>query len=108
MTTNTAHLNEAERQRYLEKTLIIGRNPYLIPSTLFCPLKSAPTVFSRRIYLSCTQSIPIHRRFQEYKCLSICNCRMGERHQETKNMYVITGHVSNSNSDYQPCYFSGG
>ena len=57
-----AHLNETERQRYLEKTLIIGRDPYLLPSTLFCPLKSAPTVFSRRIHLSCTQSIPIHRR----------------------------------------------
>src|SRR4029434_3390166 len=41
MTTNIAHLNETERQRYLEKTLIIGRDPYLLPSTLFCPLKSA-------------------------------------------------------------------
>ena len=50
MTTNIAHLNETVRQRYLEKTLIIGRDPYLLPSTLFCPLKPAPTVFSQRIH----------------------------------------------------------
>ena len=49
MTTNIAHLNEKERQRYLEKTLIIGRDPYLLPSTLFCHLTSAPTVIYWRI-----------------------------------------------------------
>ena len=36
-----AHLNETEGQRYLEKALIIGCDPYLLTSTLFCPLKSA-------------------------------------------------------------------
>ncbi|MCI5159820.1 MAG: hypothetical protein D3906_15610, partial [Candidatus Electrothrix sp. AUS1_2] len=36
-----AHLNETEGQRYLEKALIIGCDPYVLTSTLFCPLKSA-------------------------------------------------------------------
>src|SRR4029434_3731878 len=102
--TNIAHLNETERQRYLEKALIIGRDPYLLPSTLFCPLKPAPTVFSQRIHLSCTQYIPIHPRkpkgFQDYRCISICSCRMGELHQDMvsgdkKICMSITGHLSN-------------
>ena len=39
---------------------------------------------------------------------------MCERHQDMASgdkkyvLYVITVHVSNSNSDYQPCYLSGG
>ena len=87
MTTNTAHLNEAERQRYLEKTLIIGCDPYLLSATLFCPLKSAkrlpqlsfPDIY---IYLVHNPSPYTGDSLKALKSTSICSCRMGERHQD--------------------------
>ena len=87
MTTNTAHLNEAERQRYLEKTLIIDCDPYLLSATLFCPLKSAkrlpqlsfPDIY---IYLVHNPSPYTGDSLKAFKSTSICSCRMGERHQD--------------------------
>ena len=99
-----------------KKALIIGCDPYLLTSTLFCPSKSAkrldqlsfPDIY---IYLVDNPS-PYTGDFKSTNAYQYAVAGWVNDtkiwHLETKNMYVITGHVSNSNSDYQPCYFSGG
>ena len=102
MTTNTAHLNEAERQRYLEKTLIIGCDPYLLSATLFCPLKSAkrlpqlsfPDIY---IYLVHNPSPYTGDSLKAFKSTDAYQYAVAGWvndtkiwHLETKNMYVIT------------------
>lgn len=108
MAANTAHLNETERQRYLEKTSIIGCDPYLLPSTLFCPLKSAkrlpqltfPDIY---IYLVHNPSPYTGDSLKAFKSTDAYQYAVAGWvndtkiwHLETKNIYVITGHVSNS------------
>ena len=103
-----------------KKALIIGCDPYLLPSTLFCPLKSAkrlpqlsfPNVY---IYLVHNPSPYTGDSLKAFKITDAYQYAVAGWvnytkiwHLETKNMYVITGHLSNSNSDYQPIYFSGG
>ena len=98
-----AHLNETEGQRYLEKTLIIGCDPYLLTSTLFCPLKSAkhlPQLSFLDIYIYLVHNpSPYTGDFKstnahQYAVAGWVNDTK-IWHLETKNMYVITGHVSN-------------
>ena len=100
----------------MEKALIIGCDPYLLTSTLFCPLKSAkrlPQLSFPDIYIYLVHNpSPYTGDFKSTNAYQYAVAGWVNDtkiwHLETKNMYVITGHVSNSNSDYQPCYFSGG
>ena len=89
----------------MEKALIIGCDPYLLTSTLFCPLKSAkrlPQLSFPDIYIYLVHNI-IHPHTLEIS-------RVANAYQyavagwvndtkicylETNNMYMITGHVSN-------------
>ena len=110
MTTNIAHLNEAETQRYLEKTLINGCDPYLLLSTLFCPLKSAkhlPQLSFPDIYNDLVDnpspytgdSLKAFKSTDAYQYAVAGWVNDTEIwHLETKHMCVITGHVSNSNA----------
>ena len=85
----------------MEKALIIGCDPYLL--TLFCPLKSAkrlPQLSFPNIYIYLVHNpSPYTGDFKsthayQYAIAGWVNdtkiCYL-----ETKNMYVITGHLSN-------------
>ncbi|KAL0993217.1 hypothetical protein UPYG_G00104810, partial [Umbra pygmaea] len=108
MAAHTAHLNERERQRYLEKISILGSDPYMLPPVFFCPLLSAPGLpqlafHDIYIYLVHNPSPYSGDSLKAFKSTDVYQYAVAGwvkdvkvRHLATKDLYLIMGNVHHS------------
>ena len=104
MAAHTAHLNDEERQRYVEKVSILASDPYLL---FFCPLLSAPRLpqlafHDIYIYLVHNPSPYSGDSLKAFKSTDAYQYAVAGwvkdvkvRHLSTKDLYVIMGNVKN-------------
>lgn len=107
MATHTTHLNERQKERYLEKISVLGSDPYLLPPVFFTPLLSAPrlpklTFHDIYIYLVHNPSPYSGDNLKAYKSTDAYRYAVAGwvkeakvRHLAARNLYLAMAKVSN-------------